>query len=120
MNIVKQPHMKNNFAIAIPLFFLVLSTGCTLHKVDIQQGNIVSQKMMAALKTGMKRDEVERVMGRPMIVDPFRRDRWDYVHAFKSGKSDAPRSQYRVTLFFEGERLARIERDVPLESLPLR
>jgi len=112
--------MKNIFAIVLSLLILVVSSGCSIHKVDIQQGNIVSQEMMSQLKVGMMQDETERLMGRPMILDPFRQDRWDYIHTFKSGKSDAPRSQYRITLFFNGERLTRIEQDIPPEGLPAR
>ncbi len=93
MNIVKQPYMKNIFPIALSLLILTVSSGCSIHKVDIQQGNIVSKEMMSKLKVGMNQDEVERLMGRPLIVDPFRRDRWDYIHSFKSGKSNAPRTQ---------------------------
>jgi len=120
MNIARQASMKNNFKIALPLLILVLSVGCSIHKVDIQQGNIVSQEMMSQLKVGMHRDEIARLMGKPMIVDPFRRNRWDYVHTFKSGKSDEPRSQYRITLIFDGERLSSIASNTPLEELPAR
>ncbi len=120
MNIVKQPYMKNKFSIALSLLILAVSAGCSIHKVDIQQGNIVSQEMMSQLKIGMKQDQIERLMGSPLIVDPFRRDRWDYIHSFKSGKSDAPRSQYRITLFFEGDQLARIDSEIPPEGLPER
>ncbi|MBL1261762.1 MAG: outer membrane protein assembly factor BamE [Thiotrichaceae bacterium] len=112
--------MKNNFKIALSLLILVLSAGCSIHKVDIQQGNIVSQEMMLQLKVGMLRNEVERLMGRPMIVDPFRQNRWDYVHTFKSGKSGEPRSQYRITLIFDGERLSSIDSKIPPEGLPAR
>ncbi len=120
MNIARQPYMKNNLTIVIPLLSLVLIAGCSVHKIDIQQGNIVSQEMMSQLKTGMKRDEIKRLMGRPLIIDPFRRDRWDYIHTFKSGKDDEPRSQYRVTLFFDGQRLTRIDSKLPAEGLPAR
>jgi len=120
MNIARQPSMKNNFKIALPLLILLLSAGCSIHKVDIQQGNIVSQEMMSQLKVGMQRNEIIHLMGRPMIVDPFRQNRWDYVHTFKSGKSDEPRSQYRVTLIFEGDRLSSIDSDIPPEGLPAR
>ncbi len=120
MNIARQPSMKNNFKIALSLLMLVLSAGCTIHKIDIQQGNIVSQEMMSQLKVGMQRNEVIHLMGQPMIVDPFRNNRWDYVHTFKSGKSDEPRSQYRVTLFFDGERLSSIDSKLPPEGLPIR
>ncbi len=120
MNIARQPYMKNNFKIVLSLLILVLSAGCTVHRVDIQQGNIVSQEMMSQLKIGMHRDEIIHLMGKPMIIDPFRKNRWDYVHTFKSGKSGEPRSQYRVTLIFDGERLNSIDSNTPLEELPAR
>jgi len=120
MNIARQPSMKNNFKIALSLLILALSAGCSVHKIDIQQGNIVSQEMMSQLKVGMHRDDVQRLMGRAMIIDPFRQNRWDYVHTFKSGDDDQPRSQYRITLFFEGDRLSNIDSDTPVEALPAR
>lgn len=112
--------MKNNFAVILSLLMLALGSGCSIHKIDIQQGNIVSQEMMAQLKVGMKRDEIERLMGRPLVIDPFRHDRWDYIHSFKSGKDNSPRKQYRITLFFDGEQLTRIDSDIPPEGLPKR
>jgi len=48
------------------------------------------------------------------------RNRDDYVHTFKSGKSNKPRSQYRVTLIFDGEHLSRIDSQIPAEGLPIR
>lgn len=112
--------MKKNIVALFTLFLLGILSACSIHKVDIQQGNIISQEMMAQLKTGMNRSEVEQLMGRPMIIDPFRTDRWDYIHSFQSGKDDAPRKQYRVTLFFEGEQLVHIDSELPEEGLPER
>jgi len=98
----------------------MLSAGCAIHKIDIQQGNIVSQEMMSQLKVGMQRNEIERLMGRPMIIDPFRNNRWDYVHTFKPGKSNEPPSQYRITLIFDGDHLSSIDSEIPPEGLPAR
>lgn len=112
--------MQKNFALLIPLLFLLIGSGCSIHKIDIQQGNIVSQEMMSQLKTGMRRDEIELLMGKPMIIDPFRRDRWDYIHTFKAGKGDGTQEQYRITLFFDGDRLTRIDSEIPPEGLPER
>ncbi len=120
MKIVKQPYMKNKISIALVLLIALTTAACSIHKVDIQQGNIVSKEMMSQLTIGMTQDEIKRVMGSPLIVDPFRRDRWDYIHSFKSGKSNQPRTQYRITLFFEGDQLARIESEIPPEGLPER
>jgi len=120
MKIVKQPYMKNKISTAFILLIALSITACSIHKVDIQQGNIVSKEMMSQLTIGMTQEEIKTLMGQPLITDPFRRDRWDYIHSFKSGKSNAPRTQYRITLFFEGDQLARIESEIPPEGLPER
>ncbi|MBI4192630.1 MAG: outer membrane protein assembly factor BamE [Betaproteobacteria bacterium] len=80
------------------------------YKVDIQQGNAVTQEMVAKLKAGMTRAQVRFVLGSPLVVDPFRTDRWDYVYMYqKQGKETQRR---RLTVIFEGDKLVRVEGDV--------
>jgi len=84
--------------------------GLTTHRIDIQQGNVVTQEMVAKLKPGMTRQQVRFVMGTPPVVDPFRQDRWDYVYYYnKAGKITEHR---RLVLLFDGDILKRIEGDV--------
>ena len=106
--------------ILFPLLFLGLIAGCAVprigpHRIDVQQGNALDQENVARLKTGLNRAQVRFLLGTPLVVDPFRTDRWDYVYLnYKSGQLT---EQKRITLFFEGETLARIEGDVP-EAAP--
>ena len=80
------------------------------YKIDIQQGNYVTQDMIAKLKPGMSRSQVRFALGTPLLVDPFRTDRWDYVYTYqKQGKLTEQRT---VTVVFRGEQLDRIEGDV--------
>lgn len=80
------------------------------YKIDIQQGNFLTQEMVSKLKPGMTRSQVRFVLGTPLIVDPFHDDRWDYVYRYKkAGKLTEKR---RITVVFDGDRLARIEGDV--------
>jgi outer membrane protein assembly factor BamE len=80
------------------------------YKIDIQQGNVVSQAMVAKLKAGMTRAQVRFALGSPLIVDPFRTDRWDYVYMYqKQGKETERR---RITIIFDEDKLLRIEGDV--------
>lgn len=81
-----------------------------VYTIDVQQGNVITQEMLAKLKFGMNKKKVRFVMGTPLITDTFHSDRWDYVYTFKEGRNQ--REQRRVTLFFEDELLARIEGDV--------
>jgi outer membrane protein assembly factor BamE len=84
--------------------------GLFAHKIDIQQGNYVTQDMVAKLKPGMTRSQVRFALGTPLVVDPFRNDRWDYVYVMqKRGKIV---EQRRIAVIFENDALARLEGDV--------
>ena len=80
------------------------------YKIDIQQGNVVTQEMVAKLKVGMTRAQVRFVLGSPLVVDPFRTDRWDYVYSYQKQVKEAERR--RVTVIFDEDRLVRIAGDV--------
>ncbi|MBT9567074.1 MAG: outer membrane protein assembly factor BamE [Thiobacillus sp.] len=100
----------------ISALLLSLVSGCSTvklgpHRIDVQQGNALDQENVARLKTGLNRSQVRFLLGTPLVVDPFRTDRWDYVYVnYKAGKLA---EQKRITLFFDGETLVRIEGDVP-------
>ncbi|MFZ5557430.1 MAG: outer membrane protein assembly factor BamE [Pseudomonadota bacterium] len=90
---------------------MTLLTACVpVYKIDIQQGNLVTQEMVSKLKKGMSRDQVRFALGTPLVTDPFHPDRWDYVYRFeRRGRLE---EQRRITVIFENDRLARIEGDV--------
>jgi outer membrane protein assembly factor BamE (lipoprotein component of BamABCDE complex) len=49
-----------------------------------------------------------------MVADSFHQDRWDYPYYLKLGRSrDIMRSW--ISVYFENDRVARIERDVTLD-----
>ncbi len=88
--------------------------GITPYKMDIQQGNYVTQQMVAKLKPGMTRSQVRFILGTPLIVDMFRTNRWDYVYIYeKRGKVT---EQRKITVIFEDDKLARVEGDVVPEA----
>jgi len=79
-------------------------------KPDIQQGNILDQEAVDKLEPGMSSTQVRYLMGTPMLVDVFHPERWDYVYSLKKG-GDKPDMQ-RLTLYFEDNRLQRLEGDL--------
>ncbi len=80
------------------------------YKLDIPQGNVISQEMLAKLKPGMTPSQVRFVLGTPLVVDPFHKERWDYVYSLvKGGKQ---REHRHATIIFENGRLKSIETDV--------
>lgn len=93
------------------LSFLLL-TSCSylphvIYRIDVQQGNVVTDEMLEKLKPGMTKSQVLFVLGSPLIIDAFRDNRWDYVYVFRE-KGDLT-EQKRLTLFFDNDTLVNIE-----------
>ena len=103
----------------IALFIIFQLAGCSLmphflYRIDVQQGNVVTQEMVEMLKPGMTKSQVRFVMGSPLIVDVFRDNRWDYAYIQRE-KGDLI-EQKRLTIFFEEDRLVRIENFFPFSD----
>ena len=79
-------------------------------KIDVRQGNFVSQQMVAQLKPGQTRDQVRSILGSPLVADTFHADRWDYVYRFTSGSGAV--LDRRLTVFFQDNKLTRVAGDV--------
>jgi outer membrane protein assembly factor BamE len=77
------------------------------YRPDIQQGNFVSQEMLTQLKVGQTRDQVKFILGTPLLTDAFHADRWDYPFYLARGNGELTTS--RVTVYFKGDQLARID-----------
>jgi outer membrane protein assembly factor BamE len=99
------------------IFLVLLLAGCSAsrvpvspYKIDIQQGNYVTQDMVSKLKPGMTRAQVRFALGTPLVVDIFRTDRWDYVYVYQ--KAGAVTEQRRLAVYFNGDKLDRLEGDV--------
>jgi outer membrane protein assembly factor BamE len=69
-----------------------------VYKIDIQQGNVVTQDMIDQLRPGMTRRQVRFIMGNPLLTDTFHADRWDYLYSLQPGGGE--RQQERMTLIF--------------------
>lgn len=92
----------------------VAASGCSwqtlgVYKLDINQGNYITQDQVERLKVGLTRQQVRVVLGTPLLSDPFHANRWDYVYAFeRQGKLLEER---RLTVYFVDDKLARWEGD---------
>lgn len=73
----------------------------------IQQGNFISEEMLAQLKTGMTRDQVRFILGTPLLTDIFHADRWDYPFRLAKGNGEVTSS--RVVVFFKDGKVDRFE-----------
>ncbi|UTW09302.1 outer membrane protein assembly factor BamE [Pseudomonas benzenivorans] len=88
---------------SLTLTGLFALAGCSfpgVYKIDIQQGNVVTQDMIDQLRPGMTRRQVRFIMGNPLLTDTFHSNRWDYLYSIQPGGGQ--RLQERVSLVFDG------------------
>lgn len=110
--------MKRLFAIVAPLVLTACANApsvtsyLTPYRIDVRQGNMVTQEMVAQLKPGLTRDQVRFILGTPLVADLFHADRWDYVYRFKPGRGSQEAQQRRLVVYFEDGKLARVGGDV--------
>jgi outer membrane protein assembly factor BamE len=105
------------------LTLIVLVSGCTVldgfslrpYRVNVQQGNFLKAEDVDQIQVGMTRNQVRFLIGTPMVADPFNVERWDYVFFFKVGRTRNEISN-RLTVWFEEDRVVRIDRPAFLEE----
>ncbi|MEM7100870.1 MAG: outer membrane protein assembly factor BamE [Pseudomonadota bacterium] len=98
----------------------LLTSGCSIglpklkiprvHKVTVQQGNVLTQEMIDRLKPGMTRNQVAYIMGEPVIQSTFDENRWDYIYNLEIPGYVS--QNIHVTLYFENEVLAYFTGDL--------
>jgi len=90
---------------------IALQTACSLlpqpHKLDIEQGNAITQEEFESLYTGMSQSDVLETVGAPIMKDPFHSDRWDYIYRYTPGKGRERNSKF--TLYFRDGVLVKID-----------
>lgn len=79
------------------------------YRIDIPQGNYVTQQMLDQVKPGMNKEQVRFALGSPLLVAAFRTDRWDYVYRFQFANGNA--EVRRVVIFFQDDKVSKIDAD---------
>ena len=107
--------MKIVFIYSLLLSIFLLSACNTdkipgVYRIDIQQGNDVSQEMVNKIHVGMAKSQVKFILGTPLLIDTFHPDRWDYLYSFHPGNGQ--RQQRHITLYFSDDTLDNIAGDI--------
>ena len=110
--------MKNGKIMA-GIFLAAMTGACSWvprpiseYRIDIQQGNVLTQEMAAQLKPGLSRDQVRFILGTPILMDMFHADRWDYVYRLQKGSTGEVEMRKFTTFFDASGKLTRVEGDV--------
>ena len=113
--------MPSRFPLALLIVTAALLNGCSylkypdIHKVTVQQGNIVNQEMVDKLQPGMTRSQVRYILGTPLLMNTFDQDRWDYYYSIRRPGQKEMRE--KITVFFDGNTLTHFSGDYLPTSL---
>lgn len=94
--------------VAMLLGACVLSACIHPYTPPVQQGNVLTQAEVSQLKVGMSKDEVQYLIGAPVLNNDLNPDEWDYVYTFKPSYSKPMKTQ-KLTLIFKNGNLASID-----------
>lgn len=70
-----------------------------VYRIDVPQGNYLEQDKIAQLQVGMTPEQVEYLLGTPMLKNIFETHRWDYVFIKREGYKDP--EQRNVFVYFD-------------------
>jgi len=114
---------RYSIVLAFAAFFLLTLGACSRvprfieeYRIDVQQGNVLTQDMISQLRPGLSRDQVRFILGSPLLTDAFHADRWDYLFRLKEGKTGEV-TMRKFTVFFDAEGLLeRVMGDVEAQE----
>lgn len=111
--------MKMKSLIAVLLLALGVTACSTVKKVvyriDVPQGNYLEQDKIDQLKVGMNKEQVQYLLGTPLLKDTFNQNRWDYVFIKREGHNE-PIQRTLFVYFNQKGLVSDIKLDQPLET----
>lgn len=97
--------------LVLVLSIALVTAGCGIvYRQPIYQGNLLEKSAVDQLQAGMSKQQVMLLLGSPSIADPFHHERWDYTATQRVGRVGKTEAK-NLTLWFEGEALAKWEGD---------
>lgn len=92
--------------------FLMISVlqGCipNVYRVDIPQGNIITEQQIQTVEVGMNPRQVLNLLGTPLITDPFNQERWDYIYRLNA--YDGTLNTEKITIVFQNNQVYAIRK----------
>lgn len=85
------------------------------YKLKVIQGNELDPRAVVSLQAGMSRDQVQLLLGTPLLRDAFHADRWDYT--FNTSRNGIIKERSNLTVYFENGALVRAEGDAIQKSI---
>ena len=86
-----------------------------VHRINVQQGNVITQQMIDKLRPGMTKSQVRFVLGKAVIDDSLDVDRWDYIYTLSIAGGNKMKT--KLSVYFVDEKLSYFVGDfIPSEE----
>ena len=98
--------MKENLKVSTAFLLIFLISACSsfsFYMVPVTQGNIFEEEDIEKLQVGQSMDQVQFILGSPMIKDPFHSNRWDYLNLITVGGEKIV--EKKLVVIFDDENL---------------
>lgn len=100
------------------LILTLILSGCVfpgVYKINVQQGNILTDEELTSLSEGMSRSQVHSVLGTPLLLNPVDPSREYYIYTFQRRGGDI--EEQRVIVYYDNEQFSHYEAQL-LEETP--
>ena len=101
---------KNLFILAFTLLLLQACAFPGVFKINVQQGNIVTQDMLDKLKAGMTKKQVHFVLGKPVLENTFNTSLENYIYSYQKAGGETQRQTIKI--YYENDTFTRYEGEV--------
>lgn len=102
------------FSLTITLLLTSCGNFLKPHKINVQQGNIITIEMLNKLELGMSKKQAEYILGTPLIVDTFTPDQWYYYYSLRLGSGETLIRS--LTLNFADGKLSKMGATPPINK----
>jgi outer membrane protein assembly factor BamE len=75
-----------------------------IYRMDIRQGSDITPEMIAKLRRGMSKEQVQEILGTPPLTHVLDTNRWDYYYYLKPGMG-GPKIERHLSVFFSHGRV---------------
>ncbi len=90
------------------LLALFAALSACVFKPEIRQGNFLSDDKIAQVKPGLTPAQVQFILGKVMVQDPFHPDRWDYVQ-YVNPNNGKPVENWHVVVYFKDGKVDHVQ-----------
>ncbi|MBS8242077.1 outer membrane protein assembly factor BamE [Marinobacter lipolyticus] len=100
------------------LILTLIVSGCAfpgVYKINVQQGNILTDEELTSLSEGMSRSQVHSVLGTPLMVNPVDPSREYFIYTFQRRGGDI--KEQRVIVYYDNNQFSHYEAQL-LEETP--